>query len=167
MGLIIRHAEPTDFEGMRDVMSQPGATLGTLQLPYPSLELWKKRLADHKDSDKVLVAELDGRVVGNLGLHPAAPSLRRRHAYALGMAVHDDFQRRGVGTALMSAAIELADNWMQVQRLELTVYADNHAALALYRKFGFEIEGTHKRYAFRNGAFTDSYSMARLRPPEP
>lgn len=164
MSLIIRHAEPGDFDGMRDVMSQPNALHGTLQLPYPSLELWKKRMAEQKDTDKVLLAVLDGRIVGNLGLHPAAPQLRRRHAYSLGMAVHDDFQRQGVGSALMAAAIDLADNWMQIDRLELTVYVDNPSAIALYRKFGFEIEGTHKNYAFRNGRFTDSYSMARLRP---
>lgn len=164
MTLLIRHAEPGDYEGMRDVMSQPRALAGTLQLPFPSLELWKKRLAEQKDTDKVLVAVIDGRIVGNLGLHPAATQLRRRHAYSLGMAVHDDFVRRGVGSALMAAAIDLADNWMQIQRLELTVYVDNSAALALYRKFGFEIEGTHKRYGFRNGTFTDSYTMARVRP---
>ena len=163
MSILIRHAEPGDYEGIRDVMSQPRAMLGTLQLPHPSLEMWRKRLAEQKDADKVLVAVIDGRIVGNLGLHPAAMQLRRRHAYSLGMAVHDDFTRRGVGAALMAAAIELADNWMQIQRLELTVYVDNAPAIALYRKFGFEIEGTHKRFAFRDGAFTDSHTMARIR----
>lgn len=164
MTLLIRHAEPGDYEGMRDVMAQPRAMAGTLQLPFPSLELWKKRLAEQKDTDKLLVAEIDGRIVGNLGLHPAAAQLRRRHAYAVGMAVHDEFAGRGVGSALMAAAIDLADNWLQIQRLELTVYVDNAPAIALYRKFGFEIEGTHKRYAFREGAYTDSHTMARIRP---
>jgi len=36
-------------------------------------------------------------------------------------------------------------------------------AIALYEKFGFEVEGTHRRYAFRNGEYVDAYSMARLR----
>jgi putative acetyltransferase len=43
------------------------------------------------------------------------------------------------------------------------VYTDNAAAIALYKKFGFEIEGTHRRYAFRNGEYVDAYSMAHLR----
>ncbi|MBL8515841.1 MAG: GNAT family N-acetyltransferase [Betaproteobacteria bacterium] len=164
MTVLIRHAEPDDYEGMRDVMNQPLAMAGTLQLPFPSLEMWKQRIAETKDTDKRLVAVMDGRIVGNLGLHLAAWQHRRRHAYGVGMAVHDDFARRGVGTALMAAAIDLADNWMQIQRLELTVYVDNAPAIALYRKFGFEIEGTHQRYAFRSGAFTDSHTMARIRP---
>ncbi len=56
----------------------------------------------------------------------------------------------------------MADNWLNYTRLELTVYTDNAAALALYRKFGFEIEGTLKAYAFRDGRYIDAYTMARL-----
>jgi putative acetyltransferase len=102
-------------------------------------------------------------VVGNLGLetHPNRP--RIRHAGSLGMAVRDDWQGKGVGTALMGAALDLADNWLNLRRIELSVYVDNSAAVALYKRFGFEIEGTHRRYAFRDGEYVDAYSMARIR----
>jgi L-phenylalanine/L-methionine N-acetyltransferase len=83
------------------------------------------------------------------------------------MAVRDDLQGRGVGTALMKAALDLADNWLNLTRVELTVYADNAAGVALYKKCGFEIEGTHPRYAFRSGEYVDAYSMARIKPPSP
>ena len=79
------------------------------------------------------------------------------------MSVHDDWQGQGVGTALMEAAIELADRWLGLSRLELTVFADNEAAIHLYRKFGFDVEGTHRRYAFRDGGFADAHFMARIR----
>ena len=99
------------------------------------------------------------------GIRPGGiqKSRRRAHVAAVGMAVHDGHHGKGVGSALMKAALDLADNWLQYTRLELTVYTDNAAALALYKKFGFEIEGTHRQFAFRNGAHIDSYSMARLR----
>ncbi len=79
------------------------------------------------------------------------------------MAVRDDWQGKGVGTALMEAVLDLADNWLNLTRIELSVYTDNAAGDALYKKFGFEIEGTHRRYAFRNGEYTDAYSMARIK----
>ena len=60
------------------------------------------------------------------------------------------------------AALDLADNWLGVIRVDLKVYTDNEAGIALYEKFGFEIEGTHRRDAFRNGEYVDTYSMARL-----
>jgi putative acetyltransferase len=167
MNIIIRAAEPGDFEGLRETMAQPIAQANTLQLPLPSAEMWRKRLAEFPVGGQLLVAEVDGKVVGNLGIHPAGPSPRRRHAAAIGMSVHDAYQGRGVGTALMRAAIDLCDNWLQILRLELEVYTDNEAALALYRKFGFEIEGTHRAEAFRNGQYADVYSMARLKPGFP
>jgi putative acetyltransferase len=43
------------------------------------------------------------------------------------MAVRDDWQGKGVGTALMEAALDLADNWLNLTRIELRVYVDNAA----------------------------------------
>ena len=159
----VRRAHPGDAEAIMAAFSSPRAMAGTLQLPYPSAELWRKRIADQGPEDFLLVAEVKGKVVGNLGLHPAGRA-RRRHAATVGMAVRDDFQHRGVGTALLRAAIEVADHWLNYTRLELTVYTDNLPALALYRKFGFVVEGTLVGYAYRNGRYVDTYAMARLRP---
>jgi L-phenylalanine/L-methionine N-acetyltransferase len=52
---------------------------------------------------------------------------------------------------------------LRVRRLELAVYVDNAPAIALYKKFGFAVEGTRRAAAFRDGAFVDDYVMARLR----
>jgi putative acetyltransferase len=162
--IVIRRAEPADAEAIHSTFTGPKVIAGTLQLPYPSIEMWRKRLTDLSPSDFLLVATIDGDVIGNLGLHEAGKSPRRRHVGSIGMSVRDDNQGRGVGTALMSAAIELADGWLNYQRLELNVYTDNLAALALYRNFGFVIEGTFRAYAFRDGQYVDSYAMARLHP---
>ncbi len=48
-------------------------------------------------------------------------------------------------------------------RLEQKVFTDNAQALALYRRRGFVVEGTHRAYAFRDGCYADAHSMARLR----
>jgi putative acetyltransferase len=161
--IVVRRAEPNDAAAIHETFLGPKAIAGTLQLPYPSVEMWRKRIADFAAEDYLLVAMVAGEVVGNAGLH-ASKSPRRRHVGALGMAVRDDRQRGGVGTALMKAAIELADGWLNYQRLELFVYTDNLAALSLYRKFGFAIEGTCRAYAFRDGQYVDAYQMARLNP---
>ena len=56
---------------------------------------------------------------------------------------------------------------MNLLRLELVVFVDNEAAIRLYRKHGFVIEGTHRAFALRKGAFVDAYAMARLHPRPP
>lgn len=165
MEVEIRHAEVDDFRAVQQIHAQPKAILGTLQIPFPSNELWKRRLSERPDNLYTLVACVDGDVVGMLGLSIESGSPRRRHVGSMGMAVHDQWQGRGVGTALTAAAIDLADNWLNLVRIELTVFTDNEAAVRLYQKFSFEIEGTLKGYAYRQGSYTDAYSMARVLLP--
>ncbi len=161
--LRVRARELRDAEALTAISACPGVIAGTLQLPFRSVETWRGRLSTADPLVHGLVAELDGRVVGSLTLHVEA-NPRRRHTGGLGMGVHDDYQGRGVGSALVAAALDLADNWLGLERLELTVFVDNAPAIALYKKFGFEIEGTARRFAWRNGAYVDAYTMARLRP---
>ncbi|CAG9000982.1 MAG: hypothetical protein CENE_02990 [Candidatus Celerinatantimonas neptuna] len=46
---------------------------------------------------------------------------------------------------------DLCDSWLNIRRIEIEVYANNDAALCLYRKFGFKEEGYFKDFAFRQG----------------
>jgi putative acetyltransferase len=102
-------------------------------------------------------------VVGQLSLKTFPDRPRRRHMGQIGMGVRDDWQGQGVGTSLMQAAVDLADNWLNLRRLQLEVFTDNAPAIRLYEKFGFAIEGTLVDFAFREGQFADVYIMARLR----
>ncbi len=163
MTLKIRAAEPADYIAICETMSQPNAQANTLQLPMPSQEMWKNRFADRPTSDPFLVAQLGDKVIGNLGIHAVSKSMRMRHVYGIGMAVHDAYTRQGAGAALVAAALNLTDNWLQATRVELTVYVDNAPAIALYKKFGFEIEGTMRKYAFRNGVYVDAHMMGRMK----
>ncbi len=162
MEITIRRTEPDDHEALQRVFSGPRVISGTLQLPLPSAEMWRKRLSEPPEGMFSLVACADDEVIGEISLITSPTRWRIRHVGSIGMAVHDDWQGKGVGTALMVAALDLADNWLNLTRVELRVYVDNAPAIALYKKFGFEIEGTHHRFAFRNGEYVESYSMARI-----
>jgi len=166
----VRRANVKDAAAHARVMGQPAVLRQLMQLPYADEELWRGRLAELTAPGKVdlpLVAELEGQVVGTAGLHPAGIALRRRHVMSIGISVGEEAWGRGVGSALMAAMCEYADRWAQVLRLELAVYVDNHRAIALYRKFGFEHEGTHRGFAMRDGEYVDVHSMARVHPNPP
>lgn len=64
----------------------------------------------------------------------------------------------------MQEAINQADNWLNLVRLELEVHADNHGAIALYKGVGFELEGTKRLSTFKNGKYIDMLLMSRIRP---
>ena len=161
-GLTIRRAEPDDCAALYEIFTCPRVYAGTLQLPYPSREQWRRRLAESEGTYN-LVAVVGERVVGMFGLHTFPHRPRRHHAAAIGMSVHDDWQGQGVGAALMRAGLDLADNWLGLTRLELEVYTDNEPAIHLYERFGFEREGVLRRHAYRDGRYVDSLLMARLR----
>jgi putative acetyltransferase len=168
--ITIRRASVSDAAAFARIMGDPGVVPGTMQLPYTNEAVWAARLAEHDvpgKPDLMLVAELNGRVVGNAGLHPAGTAARRRHAAYFGIAVAPGSQRQGVGAALMAALCEHADRWLGLLRLELTVYTDNATAVRLYQRHGFVIEGTLRAYALRDGQYADVYTMARLHPKPP
>ena len=167
MNIIIRKFMVSDADDLAELYAMPKAYAGTLQLPYSTPDSVRARFEKYSPDSHHLVAVVEEtqKVVGNLGLHRITRA-RRSHVGQLGMAVHDDYQGQGVGTKLMAAAIDLADNWFNITRLELDVFVDNQAAVHLYKKFGFEIEGTLRNYAFRNGEYVDTYAMARLKNDE-
>jgi putative acetyltransferase len=168
--ITIRRATPGDAAAYARIMGDPAIFPGLMQMPHASEDAWRTRLAEVTAPGKIdlsLAAERDGEVVGNAGLHPVGPMLRRRHAAVIGIAVAREAQGQGVGTALMQAMCDYADRWMGVLRIELTVYVDNAAAIALYRKFGFVTEGRHRGYAIRDGRYVDAFAMARIHPDPP
>ena len=160
--IVVRATEPSDMPAVTEVLNQPRAVWGTLQTPLMSVAMREKRFDATDHNNRSLVAVVEGKVVGSIGLH-REPWHRRIHTASIGMAVHDDYAGRGVGTALMAAVVDLADRWWNIRRLELNVYADNARAIALYERFGFEREGLLRDYAWRDGAYVDSLAMARLR----
>lgn len=160
----IRHVEPTDYPALQQLFSHPQVYRDTLQLPLPSQEMWAKRIKEMPVGIHSLVACIEDKIVGQLTLETNQRA-RRRHVATFGIAVDANFCGQHIGSTLMAAMIDLCDNWLNISRIELTVFIDNIAAITLYRKFGFEIEGTSPRFAFREGQYVDAHHMGRLNIP--
>lgn len=107
--------------------------------------------------DGTLVAVAATEVVGSVHVEPS------RHGFGeLGMAVAREWRGRGVGSALLAAAIEWAGE-RGLHKLSLGVFAHNAAAIALYRKFGFVEEGRRvKHYRRASGELWDAIDMGLL-----
>jgi len=158
----VRAMRADDWRDLYVIWSDPRVCWGTLQVPFQSEDDVRKKVENSPEGMVRLVAEVDGRVVGASTLHRShAP--RKQHLADCGVSVHPDYWNRGVGSALIGAMVDLADQWLGLKRLELEVYADNAAAIHLYEKFGFVVEGTKRKYAFRNGEYVDTLVMARVR----
>jgi putative acetyltransferase len=164
--ILIRAQREDDMAAMAVIRNAPRSCWGTLATPYESVERWRKFVNENSAGRTELVACANGEVIGMAGIF-RTPQARRAHVAGIGIAIRDDWHGKSVGTKLFAALTDLADNWLGLRRLELSVYTDNAPAIALYQKFGFEIEATEIADAFRDGAFANSYVMGRLRGPLP
>lgn len=162
-GITLRHLEPSDAEAIHRMVSD-ARTFGTmLGLPYPSLHARRQRLVSSSGGPVCVSAfSSEGELVGWVTLAPHDKP-RLAGAAELGIGVAAGWQGQGIGKLLMQEAMALADNWLGLRRIELTVFADNARAQALYRRFGFEREARLRAYALRDGAYHDVLAMARLR----
>jgi putative acetyltransferase len=158
--ILIRPVEPEDWPDLAEIFAQPNAIAGTLQLPFRSKAFHRKRLEETPPGRIHLGADIGGKLIGTAMLAPLEH--RRAHVGTIGMGVHDAYQGRGAGGALLAALLDMADRWLGLSRIELTVYTDNARAIGLYEKHGFEREGLHREFALRGGVLIDALSMARL-----
>ena len=85
------------------------------------------------------------------------------HCGRLGMGVITGYRGMGIGHRLLEVTIDAAFA-KGIERIELEVYGSNHAAFALYKKFGFEVEGRKVKARFIDGAYDDSILMVLFRP---
>jgi ribosomal protein S18 acetylase RimI-like enzyme len=109
---------------------------------------------------EVLVAEVEGRVCGYLGMHTPFPVPSNAHVAVIDVAVHPACQRQGIATALIAAAPERARH-LGKSKLSLRVLSTNPGAHRLYLRAGFAEEG-RLRGEFRiAGASVDDILMAK------
>jgi RimJ/RimL family protein N-acetyltransferase len=161
--MIVRRAEPGDAQGLKElgdaVGSEPEGWLVTTNgWRDASDERRYLRAIRRYPNAAVFVAEDEGLIVGRLSVardqHPAS-----RHVADLGLMVAQSHRRRGLGTALLQAAVDWGRE-TGVRKLELHVFPWNEAAIALYEKFGFVREGYRKEHYRRGDEYVDAILMA-------
>lgn len=158
----IRAYQHEDAAALHDYFTRPDVTRTLNRLPYQEFAAFKERMDNPPESSAHLVAVVEDKAVGDIFLHvPTNPRLK--HSAILGMALHPDYWGLGIGSRLMAAALDLADNWLNLQRVELMVNTHNAAALRLYQKHGFIIEGTKHYQGYGDGRWSHSHFMGRLR----
>ncbi|MFM2485629.1 GNAT family N-acetyltransferase [Celerinatantimonas yamalensis] len=157
----IRNVESTDAPALKAIYECPSVYANTLNLPYPTDTFWEKRLQAAPDNLYSYVASKDDVAVGH-SVVMIEHNVRRRHVGAICIAVHERYHYQGIGHTLLTAVIDVADHWLNLKRLELSVYQDNQSAIHLYQKFGFVIEGESPAFAFRDGEYISAYSMGRV-----
>jgi putative acetyltransferase len=167
MDIYIRPIHINDAPAINKIRRMSGVMENILGIPSEQIKKSENFITNMDEDSHEFVAvikENDGneKVIGCAGLK-VYTSPRLRHSGGIGIMVHKDYQGKGAGQKLMEAIIDLADNWLMLVRVELTVYTDNERAINLYKKMGFESEGIKHKAAIRNGQYVDELIMARIK----
>jgi putative acetyltransferase len=163
--LALRAIRKRDAEQLHALIYAPSMAHGDPQTPFRSVDSTREWIEKCPPQLIMIGAWMGEQLIGEAQVEIGR--MRRAHVAEIGVGVHGDWRRRGVATRLVGEVLDLADNWLGLRRLELKVFVDNDAAIALYRKSGFEIEGRLRGHALREGVYVDAYLMARLRAPLP
>ena len=158
-----RRMSPGDAFSAAMVMRDPEVYRGVLDLPHPAVEDWQRTLSTLGANDHWLCAIAEDQLVawGGLTVHA---DMARRHSAQLGLVVARPWWGRRIGSELMGELLNLADDWLNLQRVELSVFTGNERAVGLYKRHGFDVEGTQRAHALREGRYADAYLMSRLHP---
>lgn len=84
-----------------------------------------------------------------------------KHKAQLGIAVHDKYQNKGIGTALLKHLLNIA-KMKKLKKIWLEVVTNNNIAIHIYKKVGFQIEGKLVKERIINDKYRDEYRMAIL-----
>ncbi|ADO43744.1 GNAT family N-acetyltransferase [Ketogulonicigenium vulgare] len=161
--LTIRSLRPDDSAQLIEIYRHESVLAYTAQVPHRSESFWRDFYVT-RDPDAVeLVAEVQGRAIGHLGLIQNR-NPRRKHVASFGLAVHPDFQGQGAGGGLIAEMLNMTDNWLNILRVELSVSVDNARAIALYQRYGFQSEHETRFDLFTGGRFVNTLHMARFHP---
>ena len=164
-GLSLRRRSHGDIAALYRLLGQDGVQRsGSVLDPLTSPEEVEAFLAFQEPGKFEVVATMRGAVVGYAALYPLGG--RQSHVGYFMLVVDERVQRRGVGTALLAAVVEAAWTLIGLRRLQLTVFVDNAPAIALYRRFGFAVEGRLACFARTEDGFVDAYVMAMVGGPQ-
>jgi len=153
----IREATAADADAVVSLVEEVGSERRWIasEPPYDTAQRRREWLEDLGTATTAFVAECEGELVGELSLWKGEPG-----TLGLGMVVREGYRRRGIGSALMRAALEAARSLDGIGAIELAVFPDNAAALALYRRHGFvEVAFKERVVPRRDGEAWDAILM--------
>ena len=163
MSVEIVPIERRHIAGFRDVLdgvARERRWLAYLEAPPPD-RVRSFVLNGLRNGMTQFVAVDEGRVVGWCDVNPKTHETLR-HSGVLGMGVAASHRGQGIGSALLRATLEAASA-RGITRIELILRADNAAAIRLYERNGFELEGRLRGYMIVDGISYDALAMARRR----
>jgi len=157
----VREANEDDAGAIKNVVNGV-ASEKYYAVPERSREDWDEAIREVKNRKGLIItAQVDERTIGMAHL-VRGKFEKNEHVGFLGISIVNEFRGTGIGTAMMNYIIEWARRQKGLEKISLTVFSTNEAAINLYRTFGFQIEGMSKRQHKIEGKHIDEITMGKF-----
>ncbi|WP_047979578.1 GNAT family N-acetyltransferase [Ornithinibacillus contaminans] len=162
----IREIKPSDAENLANLIQRVEASSQYMlweageRVIQPENQLTMIERINSEDNSTILVSERDNQLIGYL-FAMGGNAKRNKHAAYIVIGISEGYRGQGIGKLLFKQL----ENWAasnNIKRLELTVVTKNEPGLSLYKKAGFEVEGTKRKSLIIDGEFVDEYYMSKI-----
>jgi len=163
--IILRAVEEEDLEDWQRWLSKPEIARGLI-MRYPVSRLAERQLIEQsarpQPNDKIFAIDtLAGLYIGSCGLHRISWEDRRA---TLGIFIGQRSQwGKGYGTDATRVLVRFGFDEMNLNRIDLHVFADNERAIRCYETVGFVREGVLRQFHYLEGGTVDIVVMSVLR----
>jgi len=159
--LTIREAIETDATAIKNIVNNIAAEKYYI-VPESSREDWDEAIREITNrKGLIIVAQVNDRTVGMAHLVRGKLEKNNRVGF-LGIAILKESRGMSIGTTMMNHIIGWAEKQKGLEKISLTVFSTNKAAINLYRKFGFKIEGVSERQYKIEGKYVDDITMGKF-----
>jgi len=159
--ITIRDASEDDAMVIKNIVNSVASEKYNV-VPERSREDWDEAIREIKSRNGlVIVAQVNGKIVGMAHL-VGGKFEKNKHVGFLGILILKEFRRFGVGTVMMNYIMEWANKQRELKKISLTVFSTNKAAISLYRKFGFKIEGISRKQYKIEEKYIDEITMGKF-----
>lgn len=156
--IMIRNLQEADFTEMMNIDQ---LVFDSSNTPAPIKQRTLEEYAGRYSPDHVFVAEIEGKVAGYIGYENPTGLPSNSHVMELYIAVHPDYQGKGVGRALITHLITWGKQ-QNYKKVSLRVLALNKAAIAFYHSNGFSEQGRLINEFLLDGTYVDDIMMYKM-----
>ncbi|WP_062238843.1 GNAT family N-acetyltransferase [Fictibacillus sp. FJAT-27399] len=164
---LIREAVPADAQTIIDFYNVVGGETDFLSFGgneftrnADEYETYIESMASEENSI-MLLATLGDAIISIATIN-SSQKARSKHNGTLGIVISQNYTRMGLGEKMMVELIDWAKHNGTIKRISLVTREDNHRAIALYKKLGFEVEGLVRNDTYINGVYYSTVVMGLL-----
>jgi len=165
---ILRNIKLSDLSGYFECQKDPLTKRGFMSTPKNLFEAKKElqmKIADSKKKKpfgECFAIIVHGEFAGYIEIHDLN-KIFQEHSGSIDYCIHPRFRGNNLAFKSLKILTDYAFKKYSLKRIDAGVRSFNKASIRTLEKVGYKLEGTLKKYYYRNGKYSDNMIFAKLK----